>query len=850
MFPRHTPVRVPPSFSISVFLSAVVAVAGLAGVSPASRGDTIGNENVVLGFHQDAAAGLVLDSVGSPQQPDAYQLAGKDLWSVDFRDPNGGITTIEPSQATFGFMLDIWDTGFIATWESVTSPALPGESFDVNVIADVIDEDRVVELTIDVATVTPGHAVYAVRFPRIEVYASHAGHDVLTLPYVGGWLLPDPSNNPLVQLATGQPLPQPGSMSMQWLAYYAHDNPGGQALFAGTRDGSGYRKGYIIGQGQPGVSWTFAVRQVPEANLTPDNGYATQYACVLGVVPGDWYDAARFYRGWALEQDWADGGPIYRNSAFSSYVRTAQMFAVTGLADEAHPEYFQYWARDMADQHAYFGVDTIVTHVYHWHHNPFDVGWGDWWPIKPEFLAAAPELLHAGDVFAPYFLNLVYCRNVSNYNHPYVPGYENHTVGEYALIDENGNPVTDTDSQNNTCDVLCQATDFTSDYTTYVAERLYQEAGAPGLYLDVFPFDEARLCYSHAHGHPVGGGDYYTQAKRRLVQHLRDTMRADYDPQYYVYGEAQCEPFVGLLELVYHHNTGDSVIDADGNVLLGVAPLYETVYHDYQFTGTVSSLHAQTVYDDQTYQFIRRIYAAHLFLGHVPWAGSLLGPLSMFDVMAASPGYERLADMARRFMVVLKLGAVRDFAYFGERIREPITDAPVISLMEGDNFLPYGGEQPLVYATAYARPDYPGLGLLLLNWSDETDTYNEDIPGGDQTVSWSLRPEDFDLADGLYVVTRFGADGITTLPELLALPEVFHGTTLVPARSVVFLRILLAGDVDGDGHVCLDDLAHLLAHYGQTAGATWKDGDLNADGKVLLDDLALLLSNYGAGGCP
>lgn len=57
------------------------------------------------------------------------------------------------------------------------------------------------------------------------------------------------------------------------------------------------------------------------------------------------------------------------------------------------------------------------------------------------------------------------------------------------------------------------------------------------------------------------------------------------------------------------------------------------------------------------------------------------------------------------------------------------------------------------------------------------------------------------------------------------------------------------GDTDLDNDVDLNDLATLLAHYGQTSGATWADGDFDGDEDVDLADLSAMLSNYG-GACP
>lgn len=824
-------------------------------LSATAWANTIGSDHVVLSYHEDAVAGMILDTVGDLGEPSAHFLAWNDLWEIELRRTDGTVVTIRPSAATFNFALIETPMSFTAIWSNVTSPALSGECFNVMVFANAPMGDRVIEFEIEVTTATPTHALYAVRFPRIEVFPrGEPGSDILTYPYAGGWLLPNPANNPLVQIATGIPQIQPGPMSMQWLAFYDSAEIDGSVLFTGSRDGTGHHKGYTIGADAVFQTWSFEVRQVPEDNLTPDGDYVSPYPCVLGVVRGDWYDAARFYRRWAQTQPFADNGPMRDRADFSEFIRNGKMFAVSNLYDSNQPEDYQYWARDIRHQREYFDVDAIPTHIYGWHDNAFDVDWGEWWPIKPEFAQYAPEVAAQGDVFAPYIHNMVYNQNVPSYSNPYVPGYENNTIRDFALIDENGNAVTTTDSLGQPVDALCMATQFCNDYTIYSAERLFNEAFAQGLYLDVFPFESAQTCYSHNHGHPVGGGDYYTQAKIQLVQDLRDYMRAAYEPEYFVYSEAQCEPYVGIVELVYHHNAGDTYDDPNDDPDFGplqiIAPLFEAVYHDYQIVGTVAPIHSQELYPDSVYQLIRRIYAANIFFGHSPWAGTMMGELSLHDQIAASAGYEKLADMVYRFMNTLKLDPARDFVTFGERRRDPATDSLVISLLPGDNFLPYGTEQPLVYASAYGRPGYHGFGVLLLNWTAEGDEYIEDIPGGPQTVSWNLRPEDFDnLTDGCYGVTEFRVDGVVTQDALYSIPEIFSGTVSLPERSAVFVRILLAGDVTGDGRVCLDDLAQLLAHYGQTSGASWADGDMNADGRVLLDDLALLLSAYGVGGC-
>lgn len=94
-----------------------------------------------------------------------------------------------------------------------------------------------------------------------------------------------------------------------------------------------------------------------------------------------------------------------------------------------------------------------------------------------------------------------------------------------------------------------------------------------------------------------------------------------------------------------------------------------------------------------------------------------------------------------------------------------------------------------------------------------------------------------------------GAGGLRTLAFADAFfPRLFVSTT-TGSYATEICRCPQPGcqaDLNGDCLVNLNDLAHLLGHYGLAGGI--EDGDVNPphDGVIALDDLAFLLGQYGA----
>ena len=97
-----------------------------------------------------------------------------------------------------------------------------------------------------------------------------------------------------------------------------------------------------------------------------------------------------------------------------------------------------------------------------------------------------------------------------------------------------------------------------------------------------------------------------------------------------------------------------------------------------------------------------------------------------------------------------------------------------------------------------------------------------------------------------YDYNRYGVFDQVLLPKMPGL-----GLDLVYMSKSVRLVTRLAGDLNGDGFVGLDDLDIVLGAWNDNVKAgTWVDGDPSGDGFVGLDDLDIILNNWNAGTPP
>jgi len=807
---------------------------------------TITNGSVSLKAQQVPSYGVVLKSIFENATPTTkYSFQTADLWQVELRDPSShAIHTIKPTDCSFAFSISKTADSFTAVWSQVDPPPpFPnGLTFSVTMNFSIAAGDFVAQVTTNVDASATGMSLYALTAPRLTVLAGQHGasqSEALISPYGEGLLVRNPLAG-FVPQSLGRLTSPSRDVSMQFLSYYnENDTAHGPNLFLGTRDGGSPEYGYykqFEGTRVPSVNPTgflFDLRQVPENNLVASQ-FSSPFPYVIGILEGDWFDAAIAYRAWVTGnggRPWVHDGKMYANGNYSSYLKNAVTFGVYGLdtcpitiqCTPNNIQSFSYqfsvwdqWKDELDDEKALLGLASLPSPLlplaamhWEWEKGAFGGMFGEWAPERPEYLDVVDDVA-ADYVVCPYFENRVYSAQAQGFQDGQVGQQMRHMYGalylnayDHLIIDENGLPVPSGTSVLGTHDYDCDespscsapqttyeldlASDFCRDLTRSWAQDL-QGLGAKGIYLDTFTANPPLLTYvAHAGHSQVGGGNWYVKRMIDLVRKVRED-RAASDPDFYIQSEGVNEMFVKDVGLVFGQ-TADNIAAQVSNVF--VLPLYATVYHDYQrvFRGVPLNAGADLVSSDDPVKFAeaRRFYAANLFLGMAPSIGSkgMLTRLSdyYFDT-TNHPNYSKFLQSVMADVDVLKTTLAHDYVALGTRLRDPQVTVQSTLVSDFSLAAPYGLSQPLVYVSAYGREDKQGFAILLTNWTDSGDT---GYSGGDRSVTLTVDPQRFGCSYGNYRLHYIQSFTGPFAPVTVALSAPVTGPLTVPELTTILL---------------------------------------------------------------
>lgn len=480
---------------------------------------------------------------------------------------------------------------------------------------------------------------------------------------------------------------------MQFLAFYNQ----GKGLYIGTHDPQGNHKYYNVQAGKDNVSF-FCLNWPGNTDKT-GGVYKVPYEAVLGVFDGSYYEAAQIYRDFSFKTAWGKL-PISKRE-MPQWVKDNDLWFMM----ESLPVSEYGIGKKLVD---YFGM-PFGFHWYRWFQIPHDIFYPDYFPPKPGFAGGVKELQALGIRVMPYING-----RLSDEKSKTWPA-ENL---EKATCKYDGKPIQEVYIPNVPLDIMCPYTEQWQKKIADVADTIANVYGTDGVYIDQICAAAAVRCFDPTHGHPVGGGHFWVDGYRKMMDEVRSRIPKDK----ILTTEENIECFIDKFDLQLLVNTPINTARP--------IPLYPAVY-----SGRSMAFGFQyDLWRDSASHTPVRAKQARAFV----W-GSQIGWVHADRLMepASAKEAEYLRNMARcrrfghQYVVSGRFLGMLDIAGSNPIINYETSDT-------AGKMIPQS--TPTIFASAWLAED-GSLGVLLTNISDDEHEISITLPlakagmrAGDHTI--------------------------------------------------------------------------------------------------------------------
>jgi hypothetical protein len=481
-------------------------------------------------------------------------------------------------------------------------------------------------------------------------------------------------------------------------------NRGRDAVYLAAMDPDGRAKDFVI---EPGSR--LSLIHYPENMAEPGSDWPDHYAVAFGCFQGGWVEAARRYRGWALKQKWAQAGPVSRRAEMPDLIKNAAIWMQDGWEWNQAAGTPEQMNAPFLEARERMGV-PMALHWYNWHHMPFDNLYPHFLPAKPGFAERTRQLTARGLLIMPYINGSSADMNIPDFDRfaPHAIRDEAGGLRHHFYSDAAGRLLT-----------MCPAREFWQGQISRVIDGL-ANLGVNGVYVDQISAMEQELCFDRSHGHPLGGGRYWTDGHRTALRKIRNEAQRN-GRALTITSEGADEVFFDLLDANLTWAQPD-----DREI-----PFMEMVYSGYTlFFGSPCDY-------KQSDRFFRFAQGQALIDGRQNgWMG--------FGLFA--PEYARKADYLRqcgRYHV-----AAAKFLTFGQLLQPIVPASPVPGFT--DDAFGWNTKRRATVPAAEGRlwkAEDGTLGIMLVNYIDEkvpfafrVDPARLGLAGGSWRVR-EIRPE-------------------------------------------------------------------------------------------------------------
>lgn len=270
----------------------------------------------------------------------------------------------------------------------------------------------------------------------------------------------------------------------------------------------------------------------PEYMGIAGHNYVQKNHYNIAVVSGDWYDAAKKYRKWGIDNNYSpfSRGLIESRKDLPNWWKNLNLMACVSLTGSDDLVNSTIKAQETFKS-------PVLAHLYAWSVYPFDTHYPDWLPISDTAKTKIETLKKAGIYLMPYTNGHIVDSGLSE------------TVkktNNYILrVKQNGKFYSEPyqvelGADNN---VVCIGSDY-SNILLNEETNIFKAYPFDALYIDQISCSQVGPCFAEGHNHPVGGGNFTKVEYNNLLNNIKKNVKKATGKDIVITSEDGGDPFL------------------------------------------------------------------------------------------------------------------------------------------------------------------------------------------------------------------------------------------------------------------------------------------------------------------
>lgn len=672
----------------------------------------IENDKIKLGFDKNTGAFVFFSDLANKDE-----LLNKDLitglpWEITLKKSAGTFRIDENIPSDFSYSNPDPLTLYLK-WENFAG--IKNKDFQITARISVDKIKALSYWNISLKGIK-GSQITGVTFPKIEGLKD-LGEEKLAVPTWMGQLIDNPRRLLSERRGSRWNWSYPGSLSSQVVFLYDTEKAG---FYASCNDSLSYVKNFSFKLDTLNTL-VYEMINYPVLDSTLSS-YTPSYEAVIGSFRGDWITAAEVYREWALEQRWA-AESRFKNGLTPSWLENTALWI---------------WNRGESDNVLTPAVELKqrlglpVSVFWHWWHNcSYDDNFPEYMPPregKESFISAVTSAQN-NDVNCHVYMNALQWGDATE-------SWKSGDVEPHTVKDIDGDIRSHVYNifSGNALINMCVGTEFWRDHYSSLCDSVVNIYQTNGVYMDQTCL--SRMCYDTDHGHEIGGGNYWIQNSRKLINQVRSKDYGDKQPIFT--GEGSSENWLPDLDAFLTLQASRERYAGIG--LIETIPFFQAVYHEYGITyGSYSSL-VSPPYDelwpeehapDETEQLLDEVFNKQFLMEQArSFVWGMQPAIANYHSFLASEReneIDYLLNIARLRYKGLK------YLLYGKFLRAPHIETPeeeidisrlsIYAGRRGETVTAFKKTVPLLYSGAWQAKD-SNVGIVLASISDDAIPVN------------------------------------------------------------------------------------------------------------------------------